>query len=64
MKFHSRRWLFWRHKTVRGLRVGDSEARFLDLYGSPDARAETMVDLLRVTIENGSVTGIFMGRYE
>ena len=60
----TRRWLFWRHKTVRGLRVGDSEARFLDLYGSPDARDETMVDLLRVTIENGIVTGIFMGRYE
>ena len=60
----TRRWLFWRHKTVRGLRVGDSEARFLDLYGSPDARDETMVDLLRVTIENGIVTEIFMGRYE
>ena len=60
----TRRWLFWRHKTVRGLRVGDSEARFLDLYGSSDARDETMVDLLRVTIENGIVTGIFMGRYE
>ena len=59
-----RRWLFWRHQTVRGLRVGDSEARFLDLYGSPDARDETMVDLLRVTIENGIVTEIFMGRYE
>lgn len=52
------------HKTVRGLRVGDSEARFLDLYGSPDARDETMVDLLHVTIENGIVTEIFMGRYE
>ena len=60
----TRRWLFWRRKTVRGLRVGDSEARFLDLYGSPDARDETMVDLLRVTIENGIVTEIFMGRYE
>ena len=60
----TRRWLFWRHKTVRGLRVGDSEARFLDLYGSPDARDEMMVDLLRVTIENGIVTEIFMGRYE
>ena len=60
----TRRWLFWRHKTVRGLRVGDSEARFLDLYGSPDARDETMVDLLHVTIENGIVTEIFMGRYE
>ena len=60
----TRRWLFWRHKTVRGLRVGDSEARFHDLYGSPDARDETMVDLLRVTIENGIVTEIFMGRYE
>ena len=54
----TRRWLFWRRKTVRGLRVGDSEARFLDLYGSPDARDETMVDLLRVTIENGIVTEI------
>ena len=60
----TRRWLFWRHKTVGGLRVGDSEARFLDLYGSPDARDETMMDLLRVTIENGIVTEIFMGRYE
>ncbi len=60
----TRRWLFWRHRTVRGLRVGDSEARFLDLYGSPDARDETMVDLLHVTIENGIVTEIFMGRYE
>ena len=60
----TRRWLFWRHKTVRGLRVGDSEARFHDLYGSPDARDETMVDLLHVTIENGIVTEIFMGRYE
>lgn len=60
----TRRWLFWRHKTVRGLRVGDSEARFHDLYGSPDARDETMVDLLYVTIENGIVTEIFMGRYE
>ena len=49
---------------MRGLRVGDSEARFLDLYGSLDARDETMVDLLRVTIENGIVTEIFMGRYE
>ena len=60
----TRRWLFWRHETVRGLRVGDSEARFFDLYGSPDARDETMVDLLHVTIENGIVTEIFMGRYE
>ena len=54
----TRRWLFWRHKTVRGLRVGDSEARFLDLYGSPDARDEMMIDLLRVTIENGIVTDL------
>ena len=60
----TRRWLFWRHKTVRGLRVGDSEARFLDLYGSLDARDEMMIDLLHVTIENGVVTEISMGRYE
>ena len=62
MKFPlTRRWLF--SQTVRGLRVGDSEVRFLDLYNSPDARDETMVDLLRVTISN-IVTEIFMGRYE
>ena len=60
----TRRGLFWRHKTVRGLRVGDSEARFLDLYGSLDARDEMMIDLLHVTIENGVVTEISMGRYE
>ena len=44
--------------------AGDSEARFLDLYGSLDARDEMMIDLLHVTIENGVVTEISMGRYE
>lgn len=60
----TRRWLFWRHRTVRGLRVGDSEARYLDLYGSPTARNETLADLLHVTVENGVVTSIYMSRYE
>ena len=50
----TRRWLFWRHRTVRGLRVGDSEERFLDLYGSPSARDEMIADLLHVTVENVS----------
>lgn len=60
----TRRWLFWRHRTVRGLRVGDSEERFLDLYGSPSARDEMIADLLHVTVENGVVTAISMSRYE
>lgn len=60
----TRRWLFWRHRTVRGLRVGDSEERFLDLYGSPSARDEMIADLLHVTVENGVVTTISMSRYE
>lgn len=60
----TRRWLFWRHRTVRGLRVGDSEERFLDLYGSPSARDEIIADLLHVTVENGVVTAISMSRYE
>lgn len=60
----TRRWLFWRHRTVRGLRVGDSEERYLDLYGSPSARDEMIADLLRVTVENGVVTAISMSRYE
>lgn len=60
----TRRWLFWRHRTVRGLRVGDSEERFLDLYGSPSARNEMIADLLHVTVENGVVTAISMSCYE
>lgn len=60
----TRRWLFWRHRTVRGLRVGDSEERYLDLYGSPSARNEMIADLLHVTVENGVVTAISMSRYE
>lgn len=60
----TRRWLFWRHRTVRGLRVGDSEERFLDLYGSPSARDEMIADLLHVTVENGVVTAISMSCYE
>lgn len=60
----TRRWLFWRHRTVRGLRVGDSEERFLNLYGSPSARDEIIADLLHVTVENGVVTAISMSRYE
>lgn len=60
----TRRWLFWRHRTVRGLRVGDSEERYLDLYGSPSARDEMIADLLHVTVENGVVTAISMGCYE
>ena len=60
----TRRWLFWRHRTVRGLRVGDSEERYLDLYGSPSACDEMIADLLHVTGENGVVTAISMSRYE
>ena len=60
----TRRWLFWLHRTVRGLRVGDSEERFLDLYGSPSARDEMIADLLHVTVENGVVTAISMSCYE
>lgn len=60
----TRRWLFWRHRTVRGLRVGDSEERCLDLYGSPSARDEMIADLLHVTVENGVVTAISMSCYE
>lgn len=60
----TRRWLFWRHRTVRGLRVGDSEERYLDLYGSPSARDEMIADLLHVTVENGVVTAISMSCYE
>ena len=60
----TRRWLFWRHRTVRGLRVGDSEERYLDLYGSPSARDEMIADLLHVTVENGVVTAISMRCYE
>lgn len=60
----TRRWLFWRHRTVRGLRVGDSEERYLDLYGSPSARNEMIADLLHVTVENGVVTAISMSCYE
>lgn len=60
----TRRWLFWRHRTVRGLRAGDSEERFLDLYGSPSARDEMIADLLHVTVENGVVTAISMSCYE
>ena len=43
---------------------GTTDGKTYTLHGSPDARDETMVDLLRVTIENGIVTEIFMGRYE
>ena len=60
----TRRWLFWRHRTVRGLRVGDSEERYLDLYGSPSARDEMIADPLHVTVENGVVTAISMSCYE
>ena len=60
----TRRWLFWRHRTVRGLRVGDSEERYPDLYGSPSARDEMIADLLHVTVENGVVTAISMSCYE
>ena len=60
----TRRWLFWRHRTVRGLRVGDSEERYLDLYGSPSARDEMIAVLLHVTVENGVVTAISMSCYE
>lgn len=60
----TRRWLFWRHRTVRGLRVGDSEERYLDLYGSPSALDEMIADLLHVTVENGVVTAISMSCYE
>ena len=60
----TRRWLFWRHRPVRGLRVGDSEERYLDLYGSPSARDEMIADLLHVTVENGVVTAISMSCYE
>lgn len=60
----TRRWLFWRHRTVRGLRVSDSEERYLDLYGSPSARDEMIADLLHVTVENGVVTAISMSCYE
>ena len=60
----TRRWLFWRHKTVRGLRVGDSEERYLDLYGSPSVRDGIIDDLLHVEVENGVVTAIVMGHYD
>lgn len=60
----TRRWLFWRHKTVRGLRVGDSEERYLDLYGSPSVRDGIIDDLLHVKVENGVVTAIVMGHYD
>ena len=60
----TRRWLFWRHRTVRGLRVGDNEERYLDLYGSPSARDEMIADLLHVTVENRVVTAISMSCYE
>lgn len=60
----TRRWLFWRHRTVRGLRVGDSEERYLDLYGSSSARNEMIAELLHVTVENGVVTAISMSCYE
>ena len=60
----TRRWLFWRHKTVRGLRVGDSEERYLDLYRSPSVRDGIIDDLLHVKVENGVVTSIVMGRYD
>ena len=59
----TRRWLFWRHRTVRGLRVGDSEERYLDLYGSPSARDEMIAGLLHGTVENGVVTAISRSCY-
>ena len=60
----TRRWLFWRHKTVRGLQVGDSEERYLDLYGSPSVRDGIIDDLLHVKVENGVVTAIVMEHYD
>ena len=51
-------------ETVRGLRVGDSEERYLDLYGSPSVRDGIIDDLLHVKVENGVVTAIVMGHYD
>lgn len=51
-------------ETVRGLRVGDSEERYLDLYGSPSVRDGIIDDLLQVKVENGVVTAIVMGHYD
>ena len=51
-------------ETVRGLRVGDSEERYLDLYGSPSVRDGIIDDLLHVKVENGVVTAIVMGPYD
>lgn len=61
----TRRYLFWRHRTVRGLRVGDSEERYLDLYGTPSSVWGGMIHyLLYVTVEDGVVTSIQMGHFE
>ena len=49
---------------MRGLRVGDSEERYLDLYGSPSVRDGIIDDLLHVKVENGVVTAIVMGHYD
>ena len=60
----TRRWLFFRHKTVRGLRVGDSEERYLALYGFPSVRDEIVGDLLHIKIGNKGVTATVMGHYD
>ena len=49
---------------MRGLRVGDSEERYLDLYGSPSVRDGIIDDLLHVEVENGVVAAIVMGHYD
>ena len=62
---------FWRinylertNISLSGLRVGDSEERYLDLYGSPSVRDGIIDDLLHVKVENGVVTAIVMGHYD
>mgnify|MGYP005923288159 FL=1 len=51
-------------ETVRGLRVGDSEERYLALYGFPSVRDEIVDDLLHIKIGNKGVTATVMGHYD
>ncbi len=57
--------------TKRGLRVGDSAEKLLDLYGEPDGKYQADWDYLdpkeeihlpRVSVKNGRVTRIVAGR--
>lgn len=49
---------------MRGLRVGDSEERYLALYGFPSVRDEIVGDLLHIKIGNKGVTATVMGHYD